>query len=354
MADTTYKVLLIDDSPLVRAALSRELRQRPGIAIIGAAEDPVEGGKLVEQLKPDAIVLDLEMPRMDGLTFLRDLQKRRPTPTIIVSSLTARSRNVALACLEAGAIDVFGKPGPGYTISQLIDDLERVIRNQPRMRAVTPITNSSGGGRLPEPVHTPTATTLMAIGASTGGPEALRRIFERLPGRLAPIVMTQHMPPGFTAGLAERLSSISGVVVREANDGEPLVPGVALIAPGNRHMRVRKGLGGKLIATLSDGPTVSGHRPSVDVLFQSIAEIQGLRALGMLLTGMGEDGAEGLGKLRAARCTTVAQDAASCVVHGMPRVAAERGHVQEVLPLDRMAECLVDFSAGKSVTRRAA
>lgn len=181
------------------------------------------------------------MPKMDGLTFLRDLQRRRPTPTIIVSSLTARSRTVALACLEAGAVDVFGKPGPGYTIVQLVDDLERVLRTQPKMRVVTPIANSSGAGRLPDPLHTPTASTIMAIGSSTGGPEALRRIFERLPKKLAPIVITQHMPPGFTAGLAERLNGISGVAVREAKDGEALEVGVALIAPGDRHMRVERG-----------------------------------------------------------------------------------------------------------------
>ena len=354
MTTETQKVLLIDDSPLVRAALSRELRSRPGIAIIGAAEDPIEGGALVERLRPDAIVLDLEMPKMDGLTFLRDLQRKRPTPTIIVSSLTARSRKVALACLEAGAIEVFGKPGPGYSITQLVDDLERVLRTQPRMRSVVPITNSSNQGRIAEPLHQPTESTLIAIGASTGGPEALRRIFERLPSKLAPIVMAQHMPPGFTAGLAERLDGISGVKVREATDGEPLKPGVALLAPGDRHMRIRRGPGGKLIAVLGGDSLVSGHRPSVDVLFQSVAELSGLRALGVLLTGMGEDGAEGLGKLKAARHTTVAQDASSCVVYGMPRVAIERGYAQETMHLDRIADAVVDFSSGKQLGRRAA
>ena len=354
MSAESQKVLLIDDSPLVRAALSRELRSRQGIAIIGAAEDPIEGGALVERLRPDVIVLDLEMPKMDGLTFLRDLQKKRPTPTIIVSSLTARSRKVALACLEAGAIEVFGKPGPGYSITQLVDDLERVMRTQPRMRAAVPIANSSQQGRIQEPLHLPTESTLIAIGASTGGPEALRRVFERLPSKLAPIVMAQHMPPGFTAGLAERLNGISGVTVREATDGEPLKPGVALLAPGDRHLKVRRGPGGKLIAVLSSEGLVSGHRPSVDVLFQSVAELTSVRALGVLMTGMGEDGAEGLGKLKAARHTTVAQEASSCVVYGMPRVAIERGYALEALHLDRIAEALVDFSTGKQISRRAA
>ena len=194
MTATQIRVLLIDDSAIVRAALSRELRRRQGIIICGAAADPIEGGRLVEQLKPDAIVLDLEMPQMDGLTFLRNLQRSRPTPTIIVSSLTARSRKVALTCLEAGALDVFGKPGPGYTISQLIDDLERVLRAQPRMRAAPRATSASSKDRLPTPGRAPGGSTIMAIGASTGGPEALRTVFERLPAGLAPIVMTQHMP----------------------------------------------------------------------------------------------------------------------------------------------------------------
>lgn len=348
------KVLLVDDSPIVRAALSRELRQRPGFSVIGAAADPIEGGRLVEQLKPDAIVLDLEMPRMDGLTFLRELQRRRPTPTIVVSSLTARSRKVALACLEAGAIDVFEKPGPGYTVGRLVDDIVRVLANQPRMGVAQPSTVGAGAGRLPEPAHLPLAGTVIAIGASTGGPEALRRIFERLPGKLAPIVVTQHMPVGFTASLAERLDTVSGVRVREAADGAALEPGTALVAPGDRHVRVRAGAGNRLFVALDDGPPVSGHRPSVDVLFQSIAALPGVRALGVLLTGMGEDGAAGLGALKASRHATVAQDAATCVVHGMPRAAVERGFALEVLPLDRMAERVADFSQGRSATRRVA
>lgn len=346
-------VLLIDDSPLVRAALARELSARAGIIVVGGAADPIEGRKLIEQLKPDALILDLEMPKMDGLTFLRELERRRPTPTIIVSSFTSRSRKVALACLDAGALDVLRKPCAGYSIAMLVDDIVRALAARPKARPVASIGTARGSGRIAEPVHAPTGKSLVAIGSSTGGPEALRRIFERLPGCLAPIVITQHMPANFTAALAERLDSVSGVAVREAVDGDLLHAGQALLAPGNRHMRVRLRPDGRLAVALSDGPTVSGHRPSVDVLFQSIADLRGLRALGMLLTGMGDDGAAGLGLLRAARYATVAQGAESCVVYGMPRVAIERGFAQEVLQLDQMADCLVEFSTGKSNTRRA-
>jgi two-component system chemotaxis response regulator CheB len=339
-------VLIVDDSSIVRQVLTRELGRQRGIRVVGAAPDPFVARDKILALRPDVVTLDIEMPRMDGLTFLRRLMKHHPLPVIVVSSLTARGTATAMACLEAGAIDVVCKPNESYSVGDLAERLGDIIRGAADVRLAP----------APPPAHAPapaacgallkTTQSVVALGASTGGTEALRSVLASLPADAPGVVMTQHMPEGFTKSFAERLDSLCAMEVREARDGDWVAPGVALLAPGNRHLRLARD-GARYIARVCDGPRVCRHRPSVDVLFDSVARCAGANAIGVIMTGMGNDGAAGLLAMRKAGAVTVAQDEATCVVFGMPREAIGAGGAQLVEPLSGIGARIIDFARGK-------
>lgn len=345
--EAPVSVLIVDDSSMVRRVLTRELARQPGIRVVGAAPDPFVARDMIVQLKPDVITLDIEMPRMDGLTFLRKVMKYHPMPIIVVSSLAAKGRDMAIACLEAGAIDVVAKPNESYSIGDVAGRLADLIRGAKRAR----LRVASAHPPAPRPTPAPSAalaeTThkVIALGASTGGTEALRVVLESLPRNSPGIVITQHMPEGFTASFAQRLDDLCDIEVKEAADGDWVVPGRALLAPGNRHLKLDRD-GARYVARVVDGPRVSRHRPSVDVLFESVSRIAGKNALGAIMTGMGGDGAAGLLAMRQAGAVTVAQDEASCVVYGMPKEAVRLGAVQVVCPLDEIARHILAYAQG--------
>lgn len=346
------KVLIVDDSSIVRRMLSDELSKQPGIQVVGTAPDPFVARDKILTLHPDVITLDIEMPRMDGISFLRRLMKHHPIPVIIVSSLTPKGCETALACIEAGAVDVLCKPGASYSIGDLANELGEIIRGASgaRLRTPTSVATSTAVTAKPTaPIASramiQTTNKVVAIGSSTGGTEALRSVLTQLPKQCPGIIMTQHMPEGFTASFAERLDSLCEIEVREAKDGDYVSPGVALLAPGNKHMRLSRD-GARYIVKVCDGPRVCRHRPSVEVLFESTAQYAGANALGMILTGMGDDGATALGSMRKAGAVTIAQDEASCVVFGMPKEAIARGSAMMVSPLTDMAKHIMDFAAG--------
>lgn len=343
------KVLIVDDSSIVRRMLSDELSKQPGIEVVGTAPDPFIARDKILSLHPDVITLDIEMPRMDGISFLRRLMKHHPIPVIIVSSLTPKGCETALACIEAGAVDVLCKPGASYSVGDLANELGEIIRGASgaRLRPVAPTAAATAKVAAPLASRAMIQTTnkVVAIGSSTGGTEALRAVLTALPAQSPGIIMTQHMPEGFTASFAERLNSLCEIEVREAKDGDYVSPGVALLAPGNKHMRLSRD-GARYIVKVCDGPRVCRHRPSVEVLFESTAQYAGPNALGMILTGMGDDGATALGSMRKAGAVTIAQDEASCVVFGMPREAIARGSAMMVSPLTDMSRHIMDFAAG--------
>jgi two-component system chemotaxis response regulator CheB len=344
------KVLIVDDSSIVRRMLSDELGKQPGIEVVGTAPDPFVARDKILSLHPDVITLDIEMPRMDGISFLRRLMKHHPIPVIIVSSLTPKGCETALACIEAGAVDVLCKPGASYSIGDLANELGEIIRGASGARLRTPTAIATPAAAKPAAslasrAMIQTTNKVVAIGSSTGGTEALRSVLTQLPKQCPGIIMTQHMPEGFTASFAERLDSLCEIEVREAKDGDYVSPGVALLAPGNKHMRLSRD-GARYIVKVCDGPRVCRHRPSVEVLFESTAQYAGANALGMILTGMGDDGATALGSMRKAGAVTIAQDEASCVVFGMPKEAIARGSAMMVSPLSDMAKHIMDFAAG--------
>jgi two-component system, chemotaxis family, protein-glutamate methylesterase/glutaminase len=335
---TPLKVLVVDDSAIVRKLLSDSLRNERDIEVVGMAADPFLARDMIVRLNPDVITLDIEMPRMDGISFLRRLMQHRPMPVIIISSLTQSGSAASIEALRAGAVDVLPKPGGPYSIGQVTEKLKE------RLRALRGM-SSAGLGRVhaaPTEAH-PSVTFkdirahrgILAIGASTGGPQAIEAVLSRLPGDTPPIVIVQHMPPHFTRTFAERLDRICAVRVVEASGGERLSPGVALIAPGDRHMLVERN-GVVLTTRLTDGPPVHHQRPAVDVLFHSLAKLKGLPIVAMLLTGMGQDGADGMVALKQAGAETIAEDEHSCVVFGMPREAIARGGATHVATLLRI------------------
>jgi two-component system chemotaxis response regulator CheB len=321
------RVLIVDDSPTVCAIIKRGLQAAEGIEVIGMAPDPYVARDMIVKDPPDVVTLDIEMPRMDGLTFLGKLMKHFPLPVVICSTLTQEGSSKALEALALGAVEVVGK--------NVTEDRRQtfMIEMVGKVAGRAPVAPPSGPLA---PLRAP-AQRILAIGASTGGTEALARIFERLPANTPPTVVVQHMPPVFTRQLAERLNRLSSMTVREAVHGELLTPGVALIAPGDQHLLVRRS-GANFRIELRDGPKVSGHKPSVDVLFRSVAEAVKGDAVGVILTGMGGDGAQGLLQMRQAGADTIGQDEASCVVYGMPREAANVGAVATVSPLERIPE----------------
>jgi len=352
------KVLIIDDSAVVRQVLSAELSKAEGIEVVGTAVDPYVARDKIVALKPDVVTLDLEMPRMDGLTFLRKLMRYYPLPVIVVSSLTPAGSEAALDALRLGAVEVVAKPGSAYSVKEVSKQLVQMIRAAARARVVARPDTETSQPAVPSAVPSDSGTRMqtthkiLAIGASTGGTRAIEDILVRLPADTPGTIIVQHMPEHFTSSFAQRLDQLCAMEIREAGLNEQIVPGVALIAPGNRHMIVRRS-GAKYFAMTKDGPPVHHQRPSVDVLFHSVARQVGPNALGVILTGMGADGAEGLLAMRQAGARTVAQDEASCVVFGMPKSAIDLGAAEQVLPLEDMPGWIIKMFSMAHAPRQA-
>ena len=347
----TLKILVVDDSAIVRQALMAILSEKRGFQVIVAA-DPLIAMDKMKKFTPDVILLDLEMPRMDGMTFLRKIMSRNPLPVVVCSGLTGSRTEAAIRALEIGAVDIITKPKIGIRgfleeSAVLLEDTVRAaatarvneFRALPELSSVR-VSPDSVIPAVAIPAGHPQKARIVAIGASTGGTEALLHVLEQMPLDCPGIVAVQHMPEGFTAAFAKRLDGICGIEVREAADGDKVVPGRAYIAPGNRHLLVRR-LGPTYFLEVREGPLVSRHRPSVNVLFRSVAQAAGSNAVGILMTGMGDDGADGLLEMKQAKAFTIAQDEASCVVFGMPREAILRGAATEVLSLSRIPSAML-------------
>lgn len=335
------RVLVVDDSAVVRQAITDALNGDPAIEVVGTACDPYVARDKILELNPDVLTLDIEMPRMDGLTFLRILQKHRPIPVVIVSSLTQNGSRAALEALEAGAVDVIAKPSSAWSIGELHDQLIHRVKGAAFARLPAP----AGAPKGPD---TPAAfdsanlhhRQLLAFGASTGGTEALKNVLTSLPDGLPGICIVQHIPPFFSKAFADRLNTVCAFEVREAAQNDVVQPGLALIAPGDFHMMV-VWKNNRYEVVLNQSPPLHHTRPSVDVLFNSVAACAGSKAIAVLLTGMGSDGANGMQKLKAAGAVTFAQNEETCVVYGMPRAAVELGVVDHVLALDKIPSALV-------------
>jgi len=328
------KVLIVDDSAVVRKIFSEELSKYADIEVVGTAPDPFVARDKIVALHPDVITLDIEMPRMDGLTFLRKLMRYYPLPTIIVSSLTPKGGKLTLEAMEIGAVDVIAKPGGAYTVGDMSSQLADKIRGAAWAKVIKKGVPDSEN--VPLKALAQTSHKVIAIGASTGGTEALKVVLTKLPANSPGIMVVQHMPANFTAAFAERLNSLCQMTVREAKDNDSVVPGLALVAPGNFHMVMRRS-GSRYYVEVKTGPMVHHQRPAVDILFKSTAKNAGANAIGVILTGMGADGAEGLLEMKKAGAGTIAQDENSCVVFGMPKEAIKMGAAGKVLPLDQIA-----------------
>jgi two-component system, chemotaxis family, protein-glutamate methylesterase/glutaminase len=340
------KVVVVDDSALVRSLLTEIINRAGDMSCVGAAADPLAAREVIKATSPDVITLDVEMPRMDGLDFLERLMRLRPTPVVMISTLTERGADVTLRALELGAVDFVSKPKIGVAdgLRQLAADVTQKIRAaaQATVRAAPAPSAATAAPKAVLPAIGRLSTEkLICIGASTGGTEATKEVLASLPADAPAVVITQHMPPGFTRSYAARLDGLCRIRVKEAEDGERLLPGHAYIAPGGLHLAVERS-GANYVARVRDGEPVNRHKPSVDVLFRSAAQVAGQNALGVMLTGMGADGASAMKVLRDAGAFNVAQDEATCVVFGMPREAIAAGAVHEVLPLHRIAARLVE------------
>lgn len=340
------RVLIVDDSATVREVFSRELARDPDIEVVGASPDPYAARDKIVNLKPDVVTLDIEMPRMDGLTFLRKLMRHHPLPVIIVSSLTPQGGSLALEAIDLGAVDVMCKPGAAYSVG----DMALQLREKVKAAALVRVTRRDGETVAASPPARlslqRTTHAVVAIGASTGGTQALQGILTALPANSPGIVIVQHMPEHFTRSFADRLNGLCAMEVKEAEDGDTVAPGRVLIAPGNFHMLLQRS-GAVYKVAVKQGPLVSRHRPSVDVLFKSVARYAGSNAVGVICTGMGADGAAGLKEMRDAGAETVAQDEASCVVFGMPKEAIQRGAAGLVAPLRNLPGLILELAARK-------
>jgi two-component system chemotaxis response regulator CheB len=353
------RVVVVDDSALVRSLLTEIINRQPDMECIGAASDPLVAREMIRNLDPDVITLDVEMPRMDGIDFLSKLMRLRPMPVVMVSTLTERGADVTLRALELGAIDFVAKPKIGLSdgMRQLAQDITDKIRvaSRAHVRRAPPV--PVAGSAAPKPaaaaVGRLSTEKVIFIGASTGGTEATKEVLTNLPPDSPAVVITQHMPPGFTTSYAKRLDSLCRIRVKEATDGERVLPGHAYIAPGGHHLSVERS-GANYIARVKVGEPVNRHMPSVEVLFESAARVVGPNALGIMLTGMGADGAHAMRTMRDAGSYNVCQDEASCVVFGMPREAIAHGAAHEVLPLTQIAPRLIEHlrsTAGSALTR---
>ncbi|MFW5750234.1 MAG: protein-glutamate methylesterase/protein-glutamine glutaminase [Planctomycetota bacterium] len=334
------RVLVVDDSAVVRRVLGRELERDPRIAVVGTAPDPYIARDLILERRPDVITLDIEMPRMDGITFLHKLMQHRPMPVVVVSSLTAAGGLLACEAMAAGAVDVLSKPDAAYAVGELGVMLCDTVKAAAFADVGKLLTRRQSIARPSPQALTRTTNAVVAIGASTGGTEALAAILRAMPANGPGMAIVQHMPEHFTRTFAERLDRESAMDVSEARDGDLVGPGRAVLAPGNRHMVLRRS-GAQYRVQIKDGPLVSRHRPSVDVLFRSVARYAGANAVGALLTGMGRDGARGLKLMRDAGAHTIAQDEASSIVYGMPREAVELSAVVEQLSVERIGDAII-------------
>jgi len=333
------RVLVVDDSAVVRKILVEELSKYKDIEVVGTAPDPYVARDKIVQLKPDVITLDLEMPRMDGLTFLSRLMKYHPMPVVVLSSIAPKGSRNAIKALELGAVEVIQKPGSAYSTLEVSQDLVRAVRAAAVARVkkveISPVEVPKATMKLE------TTNKVLAIGASTGGTKAIEVVLMGLPALCPGTVIVQHMPEKFTKSFAERLNEVCPMDVKEAEEGDQVVPGLALIAPGNKHMVLAR-RGANYYVRIKDGPRVHFQRPSVDVLFNSVAEHAAANAVGVLLTGMGADGAKGLLEMKNAGAFTIAQDEETCVVFGMPREAIKLGAAQKVLPLHEIPRGIME------------
>jgi len=356
----SIKVMIVDDSAVVRQTVRQLLEREPGIEVIGAASDPVFAMSHMQRQWPDVIVLDIEMPRMDGLTFLKKIMTEHPTPVVICSSLAESGAAATLQALSSGAAAIITKPKMG--VKQFLEDSTNDVvqavkaaaranarRLAPRQMPLTPAPKLDADAILPAAGlgsglnMVRTTERIVAIGTSTGGTQALEAVLTRLPATTPGIVIVQHMPERFTAMFAERLNAVCEIEVREARHGDRVIPGLALIAPGGKHMMLGRS-GAQYRVEVVDGPLINRHRPSVDVLFRSCAKFAGKNAVGIIMTGMGDDGARGLKEMHDAGAPTIAEDESTCVVFGMPKEAIRLGAVDSVVPLDRIPEALLSKS----------
>lgn len=333
------RVLIVDDSDMVRKIFSRELAKDPLIEVVGAAPDAFIARDKIVESKPDILLLDIEMPKMDGLTFLERLNAYYPIPTIIVSSLAKEGGAIALRAHELGAAEVIEKPGPAYSVKEMCEQLVEKIKAVSQMKKIPPMGPHTAVA--PQEKGSKPSNKIIAIGASTGGVEALTDILPRLPAGMPPILIVQHMAGYFLEAFAERLNGLCSLEVKVAEDQESLAPGKAYFAPGNKHLLLKK-TGNEYKAIVKEGPLVLHQRPSAEVLFQSMAMYAGADAIGVILSGMGKDGAKGLLEMRNTGAFTVAQNEASSIVFGMPKEAIQAGAVSKVASLEEIPQILVD------------
>ncbi len=349
------KVLVIDDSALIRQLLTKILDSDPDIQVVGTAPDPYVAREKIKKLDPDVLTLDVEMPRMDGVTFLRNLMRLRPMPVVMVSTLTDAGADVTLRALELGAVDYVSKPK--INVQDELQSYAQEIVSKVKAAARARVRGLDSAPVAPRPLSAPTAPTapagrahfkttdmIIAIGASTGGTEAIKDVLCQLPPSTPGIVITQHIPAAFSKPFSERLNANSAMTVTQAENGQQILPGHAYVAPGDRHLEVVRD-GARFVCRLLDTEPVNRHKPSVEVMFHSVARNVGKNALCVLLTGMGDDGADAMGEMKKAGAPTIAQDEASSVVWGMPGEAVKRGHADEVLPLHNIAERILHHVA---------
>ncbi len=360
MADK-IKVLIVDDSALVRQVIAQALSADPDIEVIGAASDPIFAIQKMKLQWPDVLVVDIEMPRMDGITFLKKVMAQRPTPVVICSSLAEEGAQATFEALSAGAISIITKPKIGLKsfLEDASNDIVQAVRSAARAN-LRALPSSVSAAAAPPPKLTAdvmlsaagdralvrTTDQIVVIGTSTGGTQALEAVLTRLPATCLGIVIVQHMPEKFTAMFAERLNGICEIEVREAANGDRVLPGLALIAPGGQHMMLKRN-GAQYVVEVADGPLVNRHKPSVDVLFRSAAKYAGANALGIIMTGMGDDGARGLKEMHDAGAKTIAQDEASCVIFGMPKEAIKLDAVDQTMALEQIPAAIVGFSRNR-------
>ncbi|MBL8669597.1 MAG: chemotaxis response regulator protein-glutamate methylesterase [Alphaproteobacteria bacterium] len=340
------RVVVVDDSALIRQLLAELIGAEPDMEVVGVASDPIVARHMIKTFSPDVITLDIEMPRMDGLDFLERLMRLRPMPVVMVSSLTESGAEATLRALELGAVDFVAKPKLDLRVGMegLRDELVRKVRAASRAKVRAPSDRSAPA--IAPSLGYRSTETIVAIGASTGGVEALRDVICALPADAPATLVVQHMPEKFTATFAARLDGMAAVHVSEASDGARVLPGHVYIAPGSYHLSLARS-GANYVCEVRDGAPVSGHRPSVDVLFNSVARVAGQRSIGVILTGMGRDGADGLLAMRNAGAATLGEDASSCVVYGMPKAASQAGAVERELPLSKMGAEILRLAATK-------
>ncbi len=347
--NTPIKVLIVDDSALIRSLLKEMIESEKDLTVVGAAPDAFVAKQMILDFEPDVITLDIEMPKVDGLRFLEVMMKARPTPTIMISTLTEERAEPTLRALELGAVDFIPKPKVGVALG--IEKYQSLILEKIRVASRSKLRETTKTITPMSTIHYSGTEKIIAIGASTGGTEAIREVLEFFPANAPATVITQHMPPGFTKTYAERLNSLCQIRVKEAANDERLLPGTAYLAPGDRHIEIVKS-GADYRIKLLDTERVSGHKPSVDVMMSSLAQTAGRNVVAAILTGMGKDGAQGLRKLKDAGAFTIGQDEKTCVVYGMPKVAKKLGAVCEELPLEAISPSIMDKIRAEKASSR--